>query len=151
MKRKTCKDCEPGVKRPAPFPGPRCATHHRERRDALKEAQHARHVAATYGLKDGQYEELYAAQGGVCYICRRAKGAVKKLAVDHDHLTGWVRGLLCSPCNKILGHLRDDEAMAMRIHDYLTNPPAFDVIGKVKPDEQVPHASDHEVQHRTGV
>lgn len=137
VKPKVCKDCEPGVKRPAPHPGPRCATHHRAVRMARREAQHARHVASTYGLRDGQYEQLYAAQGGVCYICRRAKGVVKKLAVDHDHLTGWVRGLLCSlsPCNKILGHLRDDAAMAMRIHDYLNDPPAFDVIGRVKPDE----------------
>lgn len=132
---KVCKDCEPGVKRPAPFPGPRCATHHRERHAALREASHARHVAATYGLKEGQYEELYAAQGGVCYICERATGKVRKLAVDHDHKTGYVRGLLCKPCNSMLAHLRDDLDMVTRLFSYLNYPPAFDVIGRVKPDE----------------
>jgi hypothetical protein len=93
-------------------------------------------VAAVYGLKDGQYEALYAAQGGVCAICRRAKGLTKKLAVDHDHKTGYVRGLLCSPCNKLLGHLRDDPNLAAGIWAYLVKPPAHNVIGLVKPDEQ---------------
>lgn len=135
MKPRVCKDCEPGVKRPAPHPGPRCATHHRATVAARKAASHARRVANVYGLRDGQYEQLYAAQGGVCAICRRAKGATKKLAVDHDHKTGYVRGLLCSPCNKILGHLRDDINAAGRVFSYLLTPPAFNVIGLVKPDE----------------
>jgi len=132
-----CKDCPGGgaKPRPAPHPGPRCATHHRAEKRRLKEASHARRVALVYGLRDGQYEELYAAQGGVCAICERAKGTVKKLAVDHDHKTGYVRGLLCGPCNSILGHLRDDILTASRLLLYLTEPPAFDVIGKVKPGE----------------
>jgi len=81
-----------------------------------------------------QYEALYEAQGGCCYICQRAKGISKKLSVDHDHATGYVRGLLCATCNKILGHLRDDDYAAARIVSYLVYPPAFKTIGKVKPD-----------------
>lgn len=134
MKPKVCKDCGAG-KRPAPHPGPRCATHHRAAVAARKAASHARRVANVYGLKEGQYEELYAAQGGVCAICQRATGKVRKLAVDHDHKTGYVRGLLCKPCNSVLAHLRDDVLTAMRIAKYLRCPPAFDVIGQVKPDE----------------
>lgn len=131
---KTCKECGPGVNRPAPHPGPRCATHHRARRKALREAAHGRSILKTYGITKEQYEELYAAQGGACYICQRANGKTKKLAVDHDHKTGYVRGLLCSTCNKILGHFRDDRETALRVVDYLEQPPAFDIIGKVKPD-----------------
>lgn len=142
MKPKVCKDCEPGVKRPAPHPGPRCATHDRAVKAARREAQHARHVASTYGLRDGQYEQLYASQNGVCAICKRAKGITKKLSVDHDHATGYVRGLLCGPCNKILGHLRDDPDLAYGVGDYLVNPPAFREIGRVKPD--VDHVSPQE-------
>lgn len=87
-----------------------------------------------YGITPEQYWALYEAQGGSCYICQRATGKTKKLAVDHDHKTGYVRGLLCGPCNNILGHLRDDRDAAFRVMDYLIYPPAYDVIGKVKPD-----------------
>jgi hypothetical protein len=86
-----------------------------------------------YGLGPGQYDLLKASQNGTCAICQRATGARKKLAVDHDHSSGYVRGLLCGPCNKILGHLRDDPKLAMNIYLYLQAPPAFDVIGRVKP------------------
>lgn len=135
MKSKTCKDCEPGVKRPAPYPGPRCATHHRARKKLLKEQNHARHIQVTYGITGEQYQRLLEAQEGVCFICRRANGASRKLAVDHSHVSGFVRGLLCGPCNKILGHLRDDPGAGLRIANYLYTPPAFDVIGMVKSDE----------------
>lgn len=135
MKSKICKDCGAGS-RPAPYPGPRCATHHRERERHLKREAHENHVRKTYGLQAGQYDQLLEAQGGVCFICRRSNGAARKLAVDHSHLSGHVRGLLCSVDNKILGHLRDDPEAAKRIVEYLLNPPAFKVIGKVKPDER---------------
>lgn len=87
-----------------------------------------------YGLTPEQYWALYEAQGGACYICQRATGKVRRLAVDHDHVTGYVRGLLCKPCNSILAHLRDDWHAAQRVVAYLVAPPAFDEIGKVKPD-----------------
>lgn len=132
--KRKCKDCPPEGSRKAPHPGPRCATHHRARKKALREAAHARRIEATYGITKEQYEALYEAQGGVCYICQRATGRTRKLSVDHDHSTGYVRGLLCRTCNNILGHFRDDEHAALRAFEYLQDPPAFDVIGKVKPD-----------------
>jgi hypothetical protein len=86
-------------------------------------------VMKTYGLKEGEYQALYEAQGGCCAICRRAKGLSKKLSVDHDHKTGYVRGLLCTSCNKLLGHLRDDPGLAANIVNYLLEPPAQGHIG----------------------
>jgi hypothetical protein len=72
---------------------------------------------------------LYEAQGGRCYICQRATGARRRLAVDHNHATGEVRGLLCKPCNRdVLGHLRDNTEALQRAIDYLTNPPARRVL-----------------------
>lgn len=94
---------------------------------------HEAYVLKTYGLKAGQYDALYEAQGQRCYICERATGKARRLAVDHDHATGFVRGLLCKPCNSMLAHLRDSFAMIDRTAYYLADPPAFDVIGKVKP------------------
>lgn len=130
-----CKDCPADGRRKAPYPGPRCATHHRARKKALREAAHSRRIEATYGITSEQYEALYEAQGGKCWICQRATGRTRKLSVDHDHSTGYVRGLLCRPCNNILGHLRDDQLSALRVFKYLESPPAFDIIGKVKADD----------------
>lgn len=131
---KKCKDCGPESKRPAPHPGPRCASHHRDIKKVRKEASHASWVLNTYGLALGQYDQLKAAQDGSCAICRRATGATKKLAVDHDHKTGFVRGLLCGPCNGMLGKARDDVEFFLRAAEYLRNPPALEVIGEVKPE-----------------
>lgn len=124
--RAFCKDCPNTGKapRPAPYPGPRCATHHRERRKDAKAAAHEKRVQQVYGLAPGEYEKLYFYQGGKCAICQRARGISRKLAVDHDHETGLARGLLCGPCNKIIGQLRDDVAAVQRLLAYLVNSPA---------------------------
>lgn len=136
---KRCKDCmEEGIttKRKASYPGPRCATHHRQRKRQLKASRHADHIGKTYGITPEEYKKLYEFQAGVCYICQRATGQRRKLAVDHDHDTGYVRGLLCKTCNyKILGHLRDDTEAFQRAIQYINNPPAFGVIGKRKVPE----------------
>lgn len=129
----SCKDCG-SVTRKVTSPGPRCATCHRAVKTARKEAAWARGIKERYGITPEQYWALYRQQGDCCYICVRATGKTKRLAVDHDHATGFVRGLLCGPCNKWLGHMRDDPNMAIRVITYLDHPPAFDLIGKVKAD-----------------
>jgi hypothetical protein len=88
-----------------------------------KKAAHEKMVSSTYGLPPGHYEKLKAFQGGVCFICQRATGKVKALAVDHNHATGVVRGVLCGICNQLIGHLRDDPERARRIATYLEDPP----------------------------
>lgn len=118
-KKKPCKDCVPGSNRPAPYPGPRCATHHRAFSKAGNKRRHELMVAKVYGLEAGQYDRMYAAQGGVCAICQRAKGKAKRLAVDHDHYTGAVRGLLCGPCNKLVGFFRNSPETFRRGAEYL--------------------------------
>lgn len=118
-----CIDCGPTSKRPAPNPGPRCHTHHKVVVRARKERAHELMVQKTYGLPPGGYAKLLAYQGGKCWICRRATGKTKRLAVDHDHRTGEVRGILCGPCNKLLAHVRDDPDMLIASAQYLVNPP----------------------------
>lgn len=54
-----------------------------------------------YGLSRDQYDAMIA---GGCSVC----GSHERLHVDHNHATGAVRGILCSPCNVALGYLRDD-------------------------------------------
>lgn len=120
---KPCKDCPPASKRPAPHPGPRCATHWREEKRRRAAAQAAKRDGETYGLREGDYARLYAKQGGKCALCQRATGATRRLSVDHDHKTGGVRGLLCRPCNDLLGHARDDPNFFARAILYLSDPP----------------------------
>lgn len=117
----TAGDAKP---RPAPHPGPRCATHHRLVVKARKAAAHESRVQAVYGLGPGDYQRLYELQDGRCAICTRATGLTKRLAVDHDHETGEVRGLLDSVCNRMLGHARDNPGFFLRAAKYLEDPPA---------------------------
>lgn len=118
-------------------PGPRCVTHHRARRQVTRDASWARRILLTYAITAAEYWKIFLHQGEQCAICHRAKGRAKKLSVDHDHATGYVRGLLCTRCNNLLGHLRDDLESAKRVVRYLEDPPAFAVVGqRVAPIEK---------------
>lgn len=157
--KRQCKDCAieyavkyaaseddklpPMPKRPAPFPGPRCATHDRVERKRVKSVAHERKVQATYGLQPGEYEQLYTLQNGTCALCRRATGKSKRLAVDHDHKTGQPRGLLCGPCNQLLGHGRDDPDFFQRIIEYLKLSPYTEMLwlNHQNPSSMVPSRS----------
>jgi hypothetical protein len=89
-----------------------------------------------YGITPSEYESLKEFQGNCCYICRVATGATKALAVDHDHkkelggivTRGSLRGLLCGPCNHILGMARDNPDFFARAIEYLVSPPAQKVL-----------------------
>jgi hypothetical protein len=59
-----------------------------------------------FGITLVQYNQMLADQGGVCAICGKAPKQYH-LAVDHSHITGKVRMLLCLPCNKVLGYLEN--------------------------------------------
>ena len=114
-----------------PVPGKRCVTHHRAKRRQTRDAAWERRLMSTYGITAEEYWRILDAQGGRCYICQRATGAVKRLAVDHDHETGLVRGILCSHDNRdVLGQARDEVEFFERCIDYLRNPPAVRVLGR---------------------
>lgn len=74
------------------------------------------HLRRRYGIGQQEFEQLLAAQGGVCGIC----GAERPEHVDHDHVTGYVRGVLCFNCNGGLGHFRDDRGRLDKAIAYLT-------------------------------
>ena len=54
-----------------------------------------------YGITPEIYQAMYEDQGGKCYFCddHRPIRGKERLAIDHDKDTGFVRGLLCRPCN----------------------------------------------------
>ncbi|MFD4294155.1 endonuclease VII domain-containing protein [Rhodococcus sp. NPDC058532] len=132
-----CKVCPAGSKRPAPHPGPRCSTHHREALRSRRSNAHGRMVTRTYGIGPNAYMAILAAQNGTCAICQRATGATKRLAVDHDHTCcpgktscgKCVRAIICQPCNVgVLGHLRDDVEALKRAIAVIQDRPAQAVI-----------------------
>lgn len=85
---------------------------------------HADRIKRVYGLTIDAYQVLLDYQGGACYICRAVPKS-KRLAVDHDHATGLVRGLLCRRCNReIVGFFAQDRIdVFVRAIEYLTDPP----------------------------
>lgn len=91
---------------------------------------HETRVGRVYGLLPGDYATVYAFQGGRCAICLRATGKTRRLPVDHDHQTLIFRGLLCGPCNDMLGHGRDDPLFFARVIRYLADPPAVRALGR---------------------
>lgn len=102
-------------------PGPkRCVTHTRAFDLRQRKQARARSIERTYGISAEEAHELLLFQGGRCWLCQKATGAAKSLAVDHDHQTEEVRGRLCGPCNQFIGRLGDDPAAAQRLVAYLT-------------------------------
>lgn len=75
-----------------------------------------------FGITVEDYDKMLLDQGGTCKICKRAETA-RRLAVDHDHNTGEVRGLLCSTCNQGLGMFRDSVELLNSAVDYLEGTP----------------------------
>lgn len=75
--------------------------------------------AAKFGVTVEHLRRLDAEQCGLCAICRRSCPTRRALAVDHDHRTGKVRGLLCANCNRALGLLQDSPAVALAAMEYL--------------------------------
>jgi hypothetical protein len=87
---------------------------------ALVAAKYARKRDKTYGLAPGEYDALLEAQGRACAICRTTvPGAGRSWAVDHDHKTGRVRGLLCARCNLAIGGMGDDPELLRAAADYV--------------------------------
>ncbi|NEB35894.1 endonuclease VII domain-containing protein [Streptomyces sp. SID14515] len=87
-------------------------------RDPARERE--RRLWAAYGITGEEYRRMGAAQRWRCLVCgeRAPKGV--RLVVDHDHVTGYVRGLLHSECNAALGLLGDCPAVLERAGRYLS-------------------------------
>lgn len=73
------------------------------------EARRDYHYRTRFGITLDEYNALLAKQGGVCAVCGKAKRDNQKaFAVDHDHSTGEIFGILCTPCNhRLIGEVRD--------------------------------------------
>jgi hypothetical protein len=77
-----------------------------------------------HGLTHPQIDAMLASQGGVCagclqLMCRGGRAKAKSQCVDHDHITGDIRGILCRGCNTTLGSAKDSAATLRRLAAYL--------------------------------
>lgn len=85
---------------------------------------HTAQLQRNYGITSYDLQRMAAEQDHRCAICgekekEQRNGRVKHLAVDHDHQTGKVRELLCTSCNKGLGHFKDDIDRMLKAVAYL--------------------------------
>lgn len=120
-RRAICKSCRAFLARKRRAENPEWALEIGRRYRAKHSKEHfynrARrtHLSVTYGISIDEYESMLKAQNGLCAICRkpevtvdrRRPGEVRKLAVDHCHTTGKIRGLLCAKCNAAIGHFKE--------------------------------------------
>jgi Recombination endonuclease VII len=112
---KWCPDCATvkpltdfvrNASQPSGF-APYCKPCHNARGKAAKDkigGSRTYHLKRRYGISAEDADAMLEAQGGLCAICRAAPAA----HVDHDHVTGAVRALLCFNCNGGLGQFKDN-------------------------------------------
>jgi hypothetical protein len=83
-----------------------------------------------FNISEEEYLAILSLQDDVCAICKNPPKFNKNLAVDHDHKTGLIRGLLCWGCNKALGVFRDNLFKFEQTVLYLRLPPATQALGE---------------------
>lgn len=101
-----------------------------------KSCQSRANVESSFGICREDYQNLHARQGGRCAICGGREsvtsaitGRRHRLAVDHNHKTGAVRGLLCRRCNAALGMLEEDaERFAVAVAYLRNGGPVLDLL-----------------------
>lgn len=99
---------------------------------AASRKQFFAHILRTYGITEMEYRAMYRAQGGRCYVCRVADGTSRRLGVDHNHLTGEVRGLVCTgslsanTCNRLIAHFNREQLL--RAIEMLSDPPPARIV-----------------------
>lgn len=107
---------------------------HREnkRRERLK---------SKYNITLTDYDDLLHFQNNVCAVCGNPCPTGNRLAVDHDHETGKVRGLLCTNCNMALGFAQDNPELLRELADYLE-------YHRESPNEEQNHSPSRQHQAR---
>ena len=103
---KTCKSC--------------CRSAEKLRkRDYSAPSRVSSKMKSKYGITLEDYNQMYDLQSGVCKICGQAETNGKRIAIDHNHITGKVRGLLCNHCNIGLGKFFDNPQLLQSAINYL--------------------------------
>ena len=96
----------------------------------------AKRLWTLFSLTIEQWTKIDSYQNSKCFICGNPTKDGRRLATDHSHQTGLIRGLLCSTCNRILGKIeearfwqKDTAAKLLRAALYVQSPPAVEALG----------------------
>lgn len=76
-------------------------------------------LRSMYGITPEQYEQMLSQQGNKCAICKKPFSSTRDTHIDHNHLTNYVRGLLCSNCNLGIGNFQDSEELLNEASRYI--------------------------------
>ena len=99
-----------------------CHYEYKKQSPTTQKNRKAEKLQLRYGLTYEQWESMREAEEYSCMICGISEEEMsRKLDVDHCHESGKVRGLLCNPCNNMLGHARDNIAVLQAAAEYLKN------------------------------
>jgi hypothetical protein len=93
--------------------------HYEGQREAYIARSRRQQLKTRFGITEADYERMLQEQQGVCAICNRTCATGKRLAVDHCHDAGRIRGLLCKNCNTAIGLLSDEPARLEKAIAYL--------------------------------
>lgn len=91
-------------------------------REANRETVRFQKIVSKFKISKEQYLSLLNAQNNKCAICGKGPETerYKKLCLDHDHITGEVRGFLCNNCNRCIGLLNDNILILQKAVMYLS-------------------------------
>jgi hypothetical protein len=88
-----------------------------------------------YGITAEEYSNMLEEQGGLCRICKDPLVPGKEEHIDHDHVTGKVRGILCTHCNTALGKFRDDPEVILMAAQYIMDSWKVEADNSVSPNK----------------
>src|SRR5271165_2557013 len=92
----------------------------KKRKDHVNKSYRKNKCLGRYGIDINDYNELLSKQNSCCANCGRNQiEFTRALAVDHNHKTGKIRGLLCNGCNTALGLLKENEQYIINLLEYL--------------------------------
>jgi hypothetical protein len=100
--------------------------YHELNKEKIKVLNQKLHLKNKYSLTFEQYNKILESQNDVCAICKNKEisldsiGNIRELAVDHNHITGNIRGLLCNKCNRMIGFSNDNKQVLINAIEYLT-------------------------------
>jgi hypothetical protein len=107
----------------------------RKWREGHPREHRGRHVKNRYRIGLDEYEALASVVGGKCPICGEPPTApLKTLDLDHDHVTGRVRGFLCRGCNLALGGARDNPDILRALAEYVEQHRAIPIEQRMAPE-----------------
>lgn len=117
-----CPDC--GAERDGPTL--RCEKCRKEKNESTRRHRHLhdrdnedRRMRRRFGMSLEEYEEMSSHQDGKCLVCGGVNSDGAKLAIDHCHVSGRIRGLLCRKCNVALGLLGENPDTIQKLKEYL--------------------------------